>query len=766
MALARLQQRTPSGRAQSTLDSPAKRARSGSTQRASTAPLDDLGAPRAPDRRRTASVSAARRRRAASADGRGGHGADVVSRRPGCARAMCDGERGGVSPGASAKASARRGEGPAQVVRAAPPSTPEHQGRPGAHVDPRCPASAAARARRRRCSRRPRAASRGDTQAARADARRAPRVPAGARGRAARGTRPRRPRRPRRTRRARTPSRRPRSAPGSARARRDVERLVRRRRRAATQPSAPDALARARSRRRRPRRHARAERRSTLPSPQAHRPEASRARVARAGGRAAPARRTRTASRSARASAPRRSASQRHEPSAIAERRIPRDATEIAAMLATYVDGTPEFESALAQARDPRRGGLRARRARRARDPRRRARRGRRGGPALQRALRPARAAAWSCATTRARPRSRACRPTRAPRWSSRRRASARSTSTSATPGFRYEKDGITLGVRVLPVARAGVYAPGGKARYPSSVLMSAIPAQRRRRPRDHPRDAARGRRERRRRSSPRRTSPASPRSSTRAARRRSPRWPTAPRASRASTRSSGPGNLYVACAKRLVFGAVDIDGIAGPSEILVVADDDADPRVVAADLLSQAEHDEAAYPLLVCASDLMAARRRGASSSSSSATLPKAAIARAALANGAALRRRDRASGMAAVADRLAPSTWRSTSTTRRRCSRTSASAGAAFLGPLDAGGRGRLRRRPVARPAHGRRRAVRLAARRVRLRDAHLDHPLLARGPCPAGTGRVRLRPPRGARGPRPRRRGAHCADGASRG
>jgi histidinol dehydrogenase len=61
-----------------------------------------------------------------------------------------------------------------------------------------------------------------------------------------------------------------------------------------------------------------------------------------------------------------------------------------------------------------------------------------------------------------------------------------------------------------------------------------------------------------------------------------------------------GPGNLYVTCAKRLVFGVVDIDGIAGPSEILVVADDQADPRVVAADLLSQAEHDEAAYPMLV----------------------------------------------------------------------------------------------------------------------------------------------------------------------
>jgi histidinol dehydrogenase len=61
-----------------------------------------------------------------------------------------------------------------------------------------------------------------------------------------------------------------------------------------------------------------------------------------------------------------------------------------------------------------------------------------------------------------------------------------------------------------------------------------------------------------------------------------------------------GPGNIYVAAAKRLVFGQVDIDSIAGPSEILVLADDSANPEVVAADLISQAEHDEDAYPLLV----------------------------------------------------------------------------------------------------------------------------------------------------------------------
>jgi histidinol dehydrogenase len=64
-----------------------------------------------------------------------------------------------------------------------------------------------------------------------------------------------------------------------------------------------------------------------------------------------------------------------------------------------------------------------------------------------------------------------------------------------------------------------------------------------------------------------------------------------------------GPGNLYVAAAKRLVFGQVDIDSLAGPSEILVLADENSDPRLVAADLLSQAEHDEASYPLLLCLS-------------------------------------------------------------------------------------------------------------------------------------------------------------------
>src|SRR5207344_3130970 len=64
-----------------------------------------------------------------------------------------------------------------------------------------------------------------------------------------------------------------------------------------------------------------------------------------------------------------------------------------------------------------------------------------------------------------------------------------------------------------------------------------------------------------------------------------------------------GPGNVWVAAAKRLVFGDVDIDSVAGPSEVLVIADDSADPALVAADLLAQAEHDTAAYPVLVTTS-------------------------------------------------------------------------------------------------------------------------------------------------------------------
>jgi histidinol dehydrogenase len=247
--------------------------------------------------------------------------------------------------------------------------------------------------------------------------------------------------------------------------------------------------------------------------------------------------------------------------------------------------------------------------------------------------------------------------------------------------GFRYTEDGVTLGTRVLPVVRAGVYAPGGKARYPSSVLMAAIPAQ------------VAGVSE---------VLLATPLSGdasddsvlaaahlggvgvvvdaggAQAIAAMAYGTESVPRVDKIV----GPGNLYVACAKRLVFGAVDIDGIAGPSEILVVADDSADPRFVAADLLSQAEHDEAAYPLLVCASERMA-RAVAREIEAQLATLPRAAIARAALAHGAALvvPTRER---MAAVADRIAAEHLALHVADPEAMLGGIRRAGAAFLGPL----------------------------------------------------------------------------------
>jgi histidinol dehydrogenase len=218
--------------------------------------------------------------------------------------------------------------------------------------------------------------------------------------------------------------------------------------------------------------------------------------------------------------------------------------------------------------------------------------------------------------------------------------------------GFRYDDGGVTLGVRVLPVARAGVYAPGGKARYPSSVIMSAVPAQVAGVPEiilatplagDASDDIIYA---------------AAHLSGVSAIVDAGGAQAIAALAFGTKTvpqvdKIVGPGNLYVACAKRLVFGAVDIDGIAGPSEIVVVADDEADPRIVAADLLSQAEHDEAAYPLLVCASDLMASAVRR-EIEVQLATLPRASIARAAVGNGAAFVASS-PEAMGAVADRLA---------------------------------------------------------------------------------------------------------------
>ncbi len=161
--------------------------------------------------------------------------------------------------------------------------------------------------------------------------------------------------------------------------------------------------------------------------------------------------------------------------------------------------------------------------------------------------------------------------------------------------GFRYTEDGVSLGQRVLPVRAAGVYAPGGKARYPSTVLMTAVPAAVAGVPRivlATPRPT------------PEILAAAEIAGVTEVVDVGGAQAIAALAYGTASVarveKIVGPGNIFVACAKRLVFGLVDIDSIAGPSEILVVADAGADPEVVAADLLSQAEHDEDAYAMLV----------------------------------------------------------------------------------------------------------------------------------------------------------------------
>ncbi len=171
---------------------------------------------------------------------------------------------------------------------------------------------------------------------------------------------------------------------------------------------------------------------------------------------------------------------------------------------------------------------------------------------------------------------------------------------------WEYKEGEVYLGQMVRPLAIVGIYVPGGKASYPSSVLMNAIPAR------------VAGV-EQVIMCSPTPGGEVSPHvlvaadiagvdrifkvGGAQAVAAMALGTDTIPRVDKIV----GPGNIYVALAKRMVFGLVDIDMIAGPSEILVVADDSARPEFVAADLLSQAEHDEEAVPILVTPSESLA---------------------------------------------------------------------------------------------------------------------------------------------------------------
>ena len=171
------------------------------------------------------------------------------------------------------------------------------------------------------------------------------------------------------------------------------------------------------------------------------------------------------------------------------------------------------------------------------------------------------------------------------------------------TSWFDSKEDGTLLGQKITPLARVGVYVPGGKAVYPSSVLMNIVPAK----------VAGVGKIIM--------TTPCNAEGKV------NPTTLVAANEAGADEvykvggaqaiaalafgtesiekvdKIVGPGNIYVALAKKAVYGFVNIDSIAGPSEILVLADETANPRYVAADLLSQAEHDEMASAILITTS-------------------------------------------------------------------------------------------------------------------------------------------------------------------
>jgi histidinol dehydrogenase len=172
---------------------------------------------------------------------------------------------------------------------------------------------------------------------------------------------------------------------------------------------------------------------------------------------------------------------------------------------------------------------------------------------------------------------------------------------------FDSRPDGVLLGQKVTPLARVGVYVPGGKAAYPSSVLMNVLPAK----------VAGVGKIVM--------TTPCNREGHVNPATLAAADLAgvdeiykvggaQAIAALAFGTKSIpkvdkivGPGNIYVALAKKAVFGHVSIDSIAGPSEILVLTDESANPRYVAADLLSQAEHDELASAILITTSESLA---------------------------------------------------------------------------------------------------------------------------------------------------------------
>ncbi|MGA8942695.1 MAG: histidinol dehydrogenase [Thermoactinomyces sp.] len=220
---------------------------------------------------------------------------------------------------------------------------------------------------------------------------------------------------------------------------------------------------------------------------------------------------------------------------------------------------------------------------------------------------------------------------------------------------FITEADGTILGQKVLPLEKVGVYVPGGKAAYPSSVLMNVIPAK------------VAGVRE------VVMVTPPLPNGEVYAPTLAAARIAGVDRVFKVGGAQAiaalaygtesiprvdkivGPGNIYVALAKQAVFGQVDIDSIAGPSEIVVIADASANPAYVAADLLSQSEHDSQASAVCITPSRILAEKVAG-EVAAQCVRLPRREIAQASLENYGAICVVKDLDEAFAVANRLAP--------------------------------------------------------------------------------------------------------------
>ncbi len=246
---------------------------------------------------------------------------------------------------------------------------------------------------------------------------------------------------------------------------------------------------------------------------------------------------------------------------------------------------------------------------------------------------------------------------------------------------WSFDEGGITLGQIARPLQRVGVYVPGGKAAYPSTVLMNVIPAQ----VAGVPEIAL---------------AVPTPKEELNPAVMAAIRmlgvkevysiggaqavaaFAYGTDSIRKVDKITGPGNIFVATAKRLVFGLVDIDMIAGPSEILIIADDSANPEFIAADLLSQAEHDELASAILVTDSAPLARKVIGALKSQLK-SLERNAIAQKSLARyGAVIIARDMGQAVE-LANRIAPEHLEVLVRKPEKLVHNLRNAGAIFVGP-----------------------------------------------------------------------------------